>query len=151
MAVVVLVYVGSVGIIIATYYTAGPSDDGLAEWVAELETLDPELMPHTRDTTTQTCTEDLPCRWALTSDTAVVMMFNDNPAACHAADPLPDAYWRDQVAVRLTPGALTQEQQDDLLIHIDTYYKRYYWRTSEQGTPDPLDPWALEEDQSCPS
>ncbi|WP_127842786.1 hypothetical protein [Actinomyces wuliandei] len=106
--------------------------DALAEWTMELGTLDPELMPDPEETTAQTCVDDLPCRWAVTSDTAVVMMFDDQDDACRAADSLPATVRQDQVVVQFTPDSLGALQRADLLVHIDTYDR--YPRRDERGS-----------------
>ncbi|RJF40969.1 hypothetical protein D4740_10605 [Actinomyces sp. 2119] len=101
-------------------------DDIPASWAVELGTLNPELFPAPVDTTAQTCTEDLPCRWAVTSDTAVVMMFTSQKDACQAAHTLPGTLRHDWLAVQFTPGALSVEERANLLLHFDAYERYPY-------------------------
>ncbi|AYD90384.1 hypothetical protein D5R93_10920 [Actinomyces lilanjuaniae] len=98
-------------------------DDGLADWAVGLEAFNPELMPNARETTEQTCTEDLPCRCAVTSDTAVVMMFDDQRDACRAVDILTGTVRQDQVVVAFIPGSLGAQLRADLLLHLDSYHR----------------------------
>ncbi|WP_119836908.1 hypothetical protein [Actinomyces sp. 2119] len=96
--------------------------DGIpADWAIFLGSYDSEVFPDPVETTEQTCTEDLPCRWAVTSDTAVVMMFDDQRDACRAAQTLPATVRQDWIAVRFTPGALTVKQRNDLMAHFANY------------------------------
>ncbi|WP_147392905.1 hypothetical protein [Actinomyces sp. 2119] len=98
-------------------------DDIPASWAVFLGSYGSEVFPDPVETTEQTCTEDLPCRWAVTSDTAVVMMFDDQRDACRAADTLPRTVRHDWLAVQFTPGALSVQQRADLLLHLDSYHR----------------------------
>lgn len=101
--------------------------DGIpASYALDIESFAPGVMPSSRETTEQTCTEDLPCRWAVTSDTAVVMMFTSQKDACQAAHTLPGTLRHDWLAVQFTPGALSVEERANLLLHFDAYERHPY-------------------------
>lgn len=144
VAVLVLLCGGVVAAIMMTAHYTERRDDIPADWAVELGALNPELMPDPVETTDQTCTEDLPCRWAVTSDTAVIMMFDDQRAACRAADRLPGTVRRSWLAVQFTPGALTAQERADLLRHFHIY-DRYPDSVIEDLS---WLPWVIE---SCPS
>ncbi|AYD90385.1 hypothetical protein D5R93_10925 [Actinomyces lilanjuaniae] len=128
-----------VGGFVAFTFMVERRDDIPADWAIFLGSYDSEVFPDPVETTEQTCTEDLPCRWAVTSDTAVVMMFDDQRDACRAADTLPRTVRHDWLAVQFTPGALSVQQRADLLLHFDSYYR----------STDALDdlPWII---RRCP-
>ncbi|WP_127842788.1 hypothetical protein [Actinomyces wuliandei] len=118
MAVVLVLLLGG---FVACTVAMERRDDIPVDWAIFLGSYDSEVFPDPVETTERTCVDDLPCRWAVTSDTAVVMMFDDQAEACRAAETLPHTVRHDWLAVQFTPGTLSVEQRTDLLVHFDSY------------------------------
>lgn len=88
-----------------------PSDEG-----------DPFLLPGAHDATDTVCTADVPCRWAVDSVTATVMMFDDKSDATAAATRLPDSRQSNWIVVRFARDALDSGQKEDLMDSVNGLY-----------------------------
>lgn len=80
---------------------------------------DPYLMPAAKDATSSVCTDQLPCRWAVSSETATVMMFDDKDEARAATTALPDSHQSSWLVVRFEPGRLSSQEQKDFMRGVD--------------------------------
>lgn len=76
---------------------------------------DPFLMPGAHDATADVCNEDLPCRWAVRSETSTVVMFADQDDAEKAVSALPDARRSNWIVVQFVPEALSSAQKDEFM------------------------------------
>lgn len=76
-------------------------------------------LPGARDATADTCT-DVPCRWAVTSDTADLLMFEtEEQAQQFTEEHEGDVRRSGWIAVVLAPDTLTPQQQDELVAALD--------------------------------
>jgi hypothetical protein len=83
---------------------------------------DPFLLPGARDATSATCTDDVPCRWAVEADTATVMMFDSQDDAEAASNQLPDARRSNWIVVRFEPGMLTRAEQQEFMAYVEGFH-----------------------------
>lgn len=76
-------------------------------------------LPNARDTTSSAC-DDVPCRWAVTADTADVLMFGSQDDAQAFVDAsTQDARRSGWIAVVFTSDALTGQQRDEVVGVLD--------------------------------
>jgi hypothetical protein len=83
---------------------------------------DPFLMPGAHDATADVCDKDLPCRWAVRSETSTVVMFADQDDAKKAGNALPDARRSNWIVVQFAPGVLSSAEKDEFMRGVDGIY-----------------------------
>lgn len=83
---------------------------------------DPFLMPGAHDVTADVCNEELPCRWAVRSETSTVVMFADQDDAKKAVNALPDARRSNWIVVQFAPEALSSAEKDEFMRGVDGIY-----------------------------
>ncbi|WP_336723682.1 hypothetical protein [Cellulosimicrobium cellulans] len=83
---------------------------------------DPFLLPGAHDATSTTCTDAVPCRWAVEADTATVMMFDSQDDAEAAANDLPDARRSNWIVVQFEPGVLTGAEQHEFMSYVEGFH-----------------------------
>ncbi len=79
-------------------------------------------MPGAHDATADVCNEDLPCRWAVRSETSTVLMFAGQDDAKEAVNALPDALRSSWIVVQFAPEALSSAQKDDFMRSVNGIY-----------------------------
>ncbi|MDR0960103.1 MAG: hypothetical protein LBM23_07100 [Propionibacteriaceae bacterium] len=80
---------------------------------------DPYMMPGAHDATEQVCTEEIPCRWAVISDTSTVMMFDDEDDAERVTADIPGARRSNWIVVDFSPGLLAPSSEDSFMQRVD--------------------------------
>jgi hypothetical protein len=83
---------------------------------------DPFLMPGAHGATADVCNEDLPCRWAVRSETSTVLMFADQDDAKKAVNALPDARRSNWIVVQFAPEELSSGEKDEFMRGVDGIY-----------------------------